>query len=93
MSTIHKPRRLRHNTHSMDEPLGLGNPVSIDTAFKVLVRAILEYACAVRNPYLVKGHLCDRICAEESFASNLREWKGVHGKIRGVKMGFLRAEA
>ena len=54
MSTIYKPRRLPHNTHCMNEPLGLGNPVSIDTALNVLVRPILEYACAVWNPYLVK---------------------------------------
>ena len=55
MSTIYKPRRLPHNTHCMNEPLGLGNPVSIDTAFKVLVRPILENVCAVWNPYLVKN--------------------------------------
>ena len=54
MSTIYKPRRLPHSTHCMNEPLGLGKPVSIDTAFEVLVRPILEYACAVWNPYLVK---------------------------------------
>lgn len=54
MSTTYKPRRLPHNTHCMNEPLGLGKPVSIDTAFEVLVRPILEYACAVWNPYLVK---------------------------------------
>ena len=33
------------------------DPVAIKTAFNALVRPILEYACPVWNPYLVKGIL------------------------------------
>ena len=33
---------------------GLKDAVAIKTAFNALVRPILEYACTVWNPYLVK---------------------------------------
>lgn len=61
------------------------NPVGIATAFKVQVRPILEYACPVWNPYLVKD-----ICAIESVqrrASSLiySGGKGYTERLRELK--------
>ena len=88
MSTIYNLRRLPHNTHCMNEPLGLGNPVSIDTAFKVLVRPILEYACAVWNPYLVKD-----IYAIESVQRRASRLICKRGKEYTERLGELKSDS
>ena len=54
---------------------GSRNPVGIATACKVQVRPILEYACPVWNPYLVKDiYAIESVhMTEESFESHLQQ--------------------
>ena len=64
-------------------PFGSSNAVGIATAFKALVRPILEYACPVWSPYLVKHiHAIESI---QRRASGL-----ICGPDKAMRKGWLK---
>ena len=75
---------------------GPWNLVSIVTAYKVLVRPILEYARPMWNPYLVKDvHAIHAIESVQRRASRLicNPGKACYKKTGGIEHRFLRTKA
>ena len=68
-----------------------GGPEGVSTAYKTLLRPILEYGCQVWNPSLLsEAHQKHRVSTEVSYPSHLRIRERISGETWGLEMAFAR---